>query len=82
MCIFSGGGGGALCRLQLAMPLAPGATPSDIQVRPLDRPWAHLVVQQHDDTSSWQRCGGAPFGDRNAAAALTCSCGSVVHDLR
>mmetsp|Transcript_5155 Transcript_5155/g.14817 ORF Transcript_5155/g.14817 Transcript_5155/m.14817 type:complete len:405 (-) Transcript_5155:532-1746(-) len=33
VCIFSGGGGGALCRLQLAMPLAPGATPSDIQLR-------------------------------------------------
>jgi hypothetical protein len=31
--IFSGGEFGAVCRLMLAVPLAPGAGPQDIQVR-------------------------------------------------
>ena len=30
--IFSGGEFGAVCRLMLAVPLAPGAGPQDIQV--------------------------------------------------
>lgn len=33
VCIFSGSSTGALCRLQLSMPTAPGATPADIQLR-------------------------------------------------
>ena len=30
--IFSGSTGGAVCRLQLTVPMAPGATPQDVQV--------------------------------------------------